>query len=515
MMRKFRSINQLLRENSHRYRDEDLILIKKLSRSSWLKEKEVLDLLLYWDSRTNAKQSFIDFLIANGVLKKEVTGAFNRKESSKLLNVDKFISEKGLSSTRTRMEDFYKTPSNLRIVKTIPKGDIASSEISPDKGSNSDPKKPQLKILRKDDIPKGDFESTETSPYMGSNSSQRIPQSKILKVGTRLGKCRLTEVIGRGTSSVVYKGLHETLQIPVAIKVFFPQNSSQGKIIRKQFGAEAQSLAKLNHRSIVRILDFEDGPHPYLILEYVDGKSLEELIKERGRIDYQQAAYYVYCVAGGLASAHENDIIHRDIKPENILVTKNDTAKLADLGIVHIKTTSDLENMPPSKEDSLPGTPAYIAPELALTGNLGDARSDIYSLGATFYHAITGEYPFKGESPYMVIMKHVHEPLTLPHKIVSEIPPDLSILIQKMMAKKPEDRFQTVEELLPDLLTFFLGSGLYNVNKDLSPMGMDSKTPCFGAQTRVLINTAKKLIRSSRARNNTRKEASDNSSSTE
>ena len=482
METKLGSIEELLKENFCRYRAKDLVLVRKLQRSSILAENEVVELLLYWHSRKVPKQTLVDFLIANEVLTPNVLRAIKGRASCKLRHVDGYINEQGLTSTKNRIaRDKLESSSGEITTRTTADDDLVSTEPRPDARVNE----------------------------IFSGTKSTVP-----RVGMRLGKCRLTKVIGRGTSGIVYQGVHETLQIPVAVKVFLPQNNSQAKVIRKQFGAEAKSLAKLNHRSIVRILDFEEGLHPYLILEYIDGKSLEELIRDRGRIDYQQAAYYIYCVAGGLASAHEKGIIHRDIKPANILVTRNDEAKLADLGIAQIRAASQRDTLDESavSSDSLPGTPAYIAPELAFTTNPADTRSDIYSLGATFYHAVAGRYPFEGESAYMMIMKHVHEPLKPPHELVSEIPSELSALINKMMAKKPEDRFQSVEEMLPDLLTFFLGSGLYNVNKDLKPINSKSDTPMFGTRTRVLINTARRIIASSREHNEKGKKRSDNRS---
>lgn len=477
MEKKIKSVRDVLKKNFSRYRAKDVVLVRKLQRSSILVEDDLVELLLYWHSSAEPGQTLLDFLIANEVLNRDAIPALGGGGSSKLKNVDRYINEEGLAPAIIRIENY------------------------------------------KQDSLRNQTPANTTND--ASISARHLPESKTIeviagikstfpKVGMLLGKCRLTKMIGRGTSGIVYHGVHETLQIPVAVKVFLPQNHTEAKVIRKQFGAEAHSLAKLNHRSIVRILDFEDGLHPYLILEYVDGKSLEELIRERGRIDYQQAAYYIYCVAGGLSSAHETGIIHRDIKPANILVTKNDEAKLADLGIA--KLTTALSSAPLDESvstGSLPGTPAYIAPELAFTSNIADARSDIYSLGATFYHTVTGQHPFAGESAYLVIMKHVHEALTPPHEVVSEIPEELSTLIQKMMAKKPDERYQSVEEMLPDLLMFFLGSGFYSIDNTLEPLRPGSDTPMFGAKTRVLLNTAKKMIDYSRENKTTNDNTAD------
>ena len=471
-----RSIKQLLRENFECYRAQDVVVVTKIRRSSGISEEDIVNLLIWWRSSENPEISLLDFLIANKIFTKDARTSLEGKKISKYRDLNDFLNRKKLEQIKSQ---------------------IASGEIN--------------KLLEPKTSTKVDSKLTSENTAMNATVAKvsRVSANALPRVGMRLGKCLLTEVIGKGTSSIVYKGHHETLQIPVAIKVFLPQSSSHAEALRKQFGAEAQTLAKLNHRSIVRILDFEDGQHPYLILEYVDGKSLDELIREHGRVDYQRAAYYIYCVAGGLLTAHGSGIIHRDIKPANILLTRDDTAKLADLGIAHItcsKPWKDKDIDEGKSTTSLPGTPAYIAPELAFTQNYGDARSDIYSLGATFYRAVTGRYPFEGESAYMVIMKHVHEPLVPAHEVAEGVPGELSNLIQKMMAKKPEDRFQSVEDILPDLLTLFLGSGLYSVNEDLTPMNTGSGEPIIGTRTRVLINAARKVMEASRSREQTTKD---------
>ena len=333
MDNKRQSIKQLLRERFECYRAKDVVLVRKLQRTSGLTEDHIVKLLKWWHSEEESQESLLGFLVTNELLSKDALDRLNGKRITNIRSLDDFLDFNRLKEIESRIKNGK--------INEPPK-----QSVPPKKDEQSTSKKSETKSLST----KGVYISAGTVP----------------RVGTRLGKCLLTDIIGKGTSCIVFKGTHETLQIPVAVKVFLPQNNSEAEIIRKQFGAEAQTLAKLNHRSIVRILDFEDTQHPYLILEYVDGKSLEELLKEQGCIDYQQASYYIYCIAGGLLAAHESGIIHRDIKPANILVTQNNTAKLADLGIAHITRSAQWETMEPSKTPSaLPGTPAYIAPELA------------------------------------------------------------------------------------------------------------------------------------------------------
>ena len=237
---------------------------------------------------------------------------------------------------------------------------------------------------------------------------------------------------------------------------------------------------------------------------------MEKLIERNGKISYKQAAYYIYRAAAGLLTAHKSGIIHRDVKPANILISKSGKAKITDLGVSGILSGFERKNSqsPTTSTSSgvkeLNGTPAYIAPEQALQSDCIDVRSDIYSLGATFFHAITGRYPFLDKSAYGMIMKHVREPLTPPHEIVDDIPIAVSRVIEKMMAKKPEDRYPTIEHLLPDLISFFVDHSLESSSvfaakpnfTDESAFGIDDTLNSSGSITRVLIRAAKQSLKS-------------------
>ena len=222
-----------------------------------------------------------------------------------------------------------------------------------------------------------------------------------------------------------------------------------GSHIQKQLKSEACLLAQLNHSNVVRVWDFEDDAStPYLVLEFIEGMSLGELIRKNGAMRPLQALRIVSQIADGLAAAHRLGIVHRDVKPGNILLAKDGTAKLADLGLAVFVDSNPSGG---SSGQGMAGTVAYMPPEQAMSARTVDHRSDMYALGATFYHLVTGQIPFQGATRMEVILKHAKEPLKPPHEVVPDFPREVSDVIVKMMAKAPADRYQTYDDLLDAL----------------------------------------------------------------
>jgi serine/threonine protein kinase len=267
--------------------------------------------------------------------------------------------------------------------------------------------------------------------------------------GDVLGKYQLLDVLGQGGSCRVYRGKHTRLPIQVAVKVLNSELASDQTLLA-QLRDEAALLAGLNHPNIVRLWDFDDeGKHPYIVTELVDGRTLAELIEQSGPLMPDWAVYIMAQVVEGLAAAHQLGIVHRDIKPGNILLTKDGKAKLVDLGLALVqraKAGPARPELTPTRSHIM-GTAAYIAPEQARNPDLCDHRADMYSLGATFYHALTGRMPFEGRSRMDVIIKHLQEPLVPPRRHNPSIPAVLSGLIERLMAKNPAERFATYDEL--------------------------------------------------------------------
>jgi tRNA A-37 threonylcarbamoyl transferase component Bud32 len=294
---------------------------------------------------------------------------------------------------------------------------------------------------------------TETSvraarPSVPAVPTQRAGSSGIraLEIGTFLGKCLLTEQVGQGATGLVFRALHRTLRIAVAVKVLQFDAAQADSRIHQRFRAEARLLAQLNHPHVVRVLDFEDdSAAPYLVLEYVEGLNLAELIHQSGQVRADRATRIILQVSEGLAAAHQRGILHRDVKPANILLTKDGTAKLADLGLAVVVGAAG------ATPERMAGTAAYMAPERAVTSPAVDHRADVYSLGCTFYHAVTGQLPFHGRGWREVLLKHAQEQPVPPHRLVPDVDPGLSAIILRMMAKDPAARFPGYPELMAAL----------------------------------------------------------------
>jgi serine/threonine protein kinase len=297
-------------------------------------------------------------------------------------------------------------------------------------------------------------------------------QIRDLQVGQVLGKCLLTEQVGRGATGIVYRGLHQTLNIPVAIKVL--QVSAMQSHAYAQLRSEARLLAQLNHPNVVRVWDFEDNASfPYIVLEYIEGLSLAELIQQSGRLRLDRALHIIMQVASGLEAGERLGIVHRDVKPANILIAKDGTAKLADLGLATLVTQNHETRTDDSiNTEGLAGTVAYMAPEQASNPQAVDHRADIYALGVTFYHILTGQLPFNGRSRMEVLLKHAREEAVPPHQIVPEIDPGVSEIIAKMMSKSPANRHATYADLLNDLMLLLpLADALHALQGPVRPTG--------------------------------------------
>jgi tRNA A-37 threonylcarbamoyl transferase component Bud32 len=268
-------------------------------------------------------------------------------------------------------------------------------------------------------------------------------------VGSILGRCLIVDVIGKGATGTVFRGVHQTLGIPVAVKIIKADYLAGNAAIYEQFRTEARLLAQLNHPNIVRLWDFEDDPaFPYLVLEHVDGFSAAELIHQCGCLQPDKALRLVQQVTQGLAAAQTLGIVHRDIKPANILITKSEgTAKLADLGLAMVNAGEATGRHPAGGGTGIAGTVAYMPPEQATHSNTVDFRADIYSLGASFYHMLTGQLPHTGRSRMEILLKHATQELTPPHELVPGLAPAFSHVIARMMAKDAAERFASYADL--------------------------------------------------------------------
>ncbi|MCD6416564.1 MAG: serine/threonine protein kinase [Planctomycetes bacterium] len=277
------------------------------------------------------------------------------------------------------------------------------------------------------------------------------------KVPSRFGKWMLVKRIGVGASAIVYLAKHEQLGIQVALKVLRKGLSNRRPEYAKRFLREARTAARLEHPNIVRVIDcgIQNGFH-YMVMDYVDGQDCKEMLEAReGGLDWRNATDIVQQTARGLAHASEKGIVHRDVKPSNIIIDKGGRARVTDLGLAKLSIEGAEEL---TQELHTVGTPNYMSPEQIRSPRHLDIRADIYSLGATYYHLVTGRPPYIGESPMDVISKHLTETLTPPSKVLPDLPATLSQVISKMMAKSPGRRYQTYDSLQEDLQNLLHGN---------------------------------------------------------
>ena len=266
------------------------------------------------------------------------------------------------------------------------------------------------------------------------------------------GRYELVRHIARGGMAEVYQARDLLLDRPVALKVLFPELSVDHSFVER-FRREAQAAANLTHQNIVSIYDWgeEEGTY-FIVMEYVDGRPLSDLLRREGRFTAERAAAIGAQVAAALGNAHRHGVVHRDIKPGNILLDPNGLAKVTDFGIARAGDTS--ENL--TQTGAVMGTATYFSPEQA-QGLDVDSRTDIYSLGVVLFELVTGKPPFSGDTPLAIAYKHVKEQIPAPSTIEPSVPAGLEAIILTAVEKNRNDRFPGADELRGDLLRFSRG----------------------------------------------------------
>ena len=276
--------------------------------------------------------------------------------------------------------------------------------------------------------------------------------------GFFLGKYKLLGLLGTGGMSSVYLAEHVLMQRLVAIKVL-PKDRVEDTSYLARFHREAQAAASLDHRNIVRAYDVDsEGNIHYLVMEYVEGRDLQQIVQKDGPLEYVAAAEYTRQAAEGLAHAHLAGLIHRDVKPANLLVTPKNVVKLLDLGLARF-TDEDKASLTVAYDENVLGTADYLAPEQALDSHGVDSRADIYGLGCTFYFLLTGHPPFVGGTLPQRLMMHQKQPPPDIKLDRPDAPQDLIDICLKMIAKKPEDRYQSAAETADALVKWLVAHG--------------------------------------------------------
>lgn len=270
-------------------------------------------------------------------------------------------------------------------------------------------------------------------------------QEELLRRGVypRIGEYELIEKLGQGGMGEVYKARHPRLNTLVAVKILLPEIARDAAVATR-FKREAMLAAKLQDADIIQVLDVQEADGKcFIIMQFVDGQSLEQRLSG-GRLGEVEALRVTAETARALAVAHDHGIVHRDVKPSNIMLTRTGRIKLADLGLSKCRD----EDSPALTESGVGlGTPHYIAPEQARDTSAADSRADIYSLGATLYHMVTGATPYDGKGPCDIILKHINEPLTDPRRLAPGLSEDTASLILRMMEKDPSKRIGTCRDV--------------------------------------------------------------------
>lgn len=257
---------------------------------------------------------------------------------------------------------------------------------------------------------------------------------------------RIEEELGEGGMSIVYKARDIVTDKEVAIKILRDDTLKKPTSIDR-FNREARATAALNHPNIVKVITVgNENGKPYMITDYIRGKTLRDVLEQRGKLSPQEALDAMNQLCSAVLYAHQNDVIHRDIKPENIFITSDGTIKLADFGIAtFMKSTNHI-----TKSQVVVGSVHYLAPELATKG-IPTPQSDIYALGVTFFELITGRVPFDADDPVAVCMKQVTDKFPDIKKINSNIPDSICQVIYKATQKSPLKRYQSVYDMRSDI----------------------------------------------------------------
>jgi serine/threonine protein kinase len=293
------------------------------------------------------------------------------------------------------------------------------------------------------------------SPVVGENELAMELRSRVLAE-----RYEVEDLLGRGGMAEVYRGRDRTLARTVAIKVLARHLVADPPFVTR-FQREAQAAARLSHPNLVSVFDTgSDGDFHYIVMEYVPGRTLAEVLRERGKLPLPRACRIAATVAAAFSAAHDAGIVHRDVKPGNVMLTGRGEVKLTDLGIARALGHESL-----TQTATVLGTAPYFSPEQA-RGEAVDARSDLYSLGCLLYEMLTGRPPFTGDSALAVAYKHVNEEPIPPSELDPHIPEDVEAVVLRSLAKDPDRRYKRARDMREDLEQIVAGPAISPGSKD-------------------------------------------------
>jgi serine/threonine-protein kinase len=289
-------------------------------------------------------------------------------------------------------------------------------------------------------------------------------------LGTTIsGKYRIEERLSEGGMGTVYRGTHVLMEKTVAIKVLRPSLAADEKIVAR-FSREARAASRISHPNALNVTDFgeDEKGNVFLVMEFLSGKTLKQLIRSEGPLPLPRIVDITRQVADALNAAHSQGVVHRDLKSDNIMLVDTmggDHAKVLDFGIAKIQEPEGSVDLNLTAPNLVIGTPQYMSPEQCSQDSEIDARSDIYSLGVILYEMLVGHVPFSGDSPTMVMMKHLQEPVPSVLDERTDVPASVGRVVARAMAKVPDNRSQNVAELIEDLT---IASGM-TINRTAAP----------------------------------------------
>ncbi len=311
---------------------------------------------------------------------------------------------------------------------------------------------------------------------------QSMDDDSMCRPAQQIPGFQIMSKLGQGAMATVYKARQLSLDRIVAIKVL-PRRLSENQEFVDRFYREGRAAARLNHPNIVQAIDVgESGGYHYFVMEYISGKTVYDELQEVKVMNEHDAVTVTLQTARALEHAHARGFIHRDVKPKNVMINEEQEVKLADMGLA--REISDYKTAQ-SEAGRAYGTPYYISPE-QIRGEINiDFRADIYSLGATFYHMVTGKVPFEGATPSAVMHKHLKEELVPPDHMNTDLSAGVAEVIEAMLAKKRDDRYASTKDMITDLESLLEGGPPFQARKKLDPNVLENI-----ASSGVTVSTA-------------------------